>query len=341
MRLSHVGALLIAEMIRAPSIKLTEVNLSSNRLGSDGVSILSSSLADNDTLEVLDLSRNKIGKAGAITLATLLNHDGASQLRQLDVFGNLMGIKGVAILAKACEKRNIMLQEEGNHVVSETLNGFTHALGLFLSIFAGLGMIAEARESFDEGDITLPLCVSIYVFVIALCSTFGSSALYHSAFRFRGPIRQVLQIMDHCSIFLLIAGTYTPFLFKFIWSPSAYGPRHSTMGPFLFTLVWSFAAAGILLSSGVTRHTPSAKVRASLAMGMGWLVLLSIRILWLHMPKTCFSVIALGGLFYTVGVPFYLGGLKKPMFHVYWHCWVMLGAFAHYVAILFYVLPNS
>mmetsp|Transcript_5733 Transcript_5733/g.10285 ORF Transcript_5733/g.10285 Transcript_5733/m.10285 type:complete len:540 (+) Transcript_5733:137-1756(+) len=330
LKLSSASAMLIADLIQKPSCPLTSLILPRNNIRDEGVMQIMLGLKRNEKLKHINLSSNRISPKGALAMAYAL-YKGYGKLEKLELENNHLEQLGVDIITPICEQRHIGCCTEGNHVLAEILNGVTHGIGLLGGLLAGTSMVTEARRA----NIGPWLYWSVVTFVVALCTMYFSSCMYHSFFRM-GHVKKVLRVMDHCSIFFLIASTYTPFLLRYIWSDTH---DNTIVGPLLFYLVWGFALAGIVMSSGVLKkHTPSRAFRATLALCMGWLVVLSIKILWERMPVQCLGLIVAGGVFYTVGVPFYIKGREVSIFHVFWHIAIMFGATAHYAGVLLYVV---
>ena len=154
---------------------------------------------------------------------------------------------------------------------------------------------------------------------------YGASTLYHSARTKR--MKRALRIVDHIAIFLLIAGTYTPF---------AMGLMRDGWGWTLLALVWGIALTGLVFKLVSTyRFHWSA---TALYLLMGWLGVLFIEPVAAAIPLGALLLIAAGGLAYTVGVIFY-GWRSLPYSHAVWHVFVILGSVLHYLAVLWYVLP--
>ena len=161
---------------------------------------------------------------------------------------------------------------------------------------------------------------SFTLFLIYLCST-----LYHSLVRTRA--RHVFQVLDHSAIYLLIAGTYTPFTLV-----SLRGPVGWTM----LTVVWSLAIAGVIFKSFAVEKFAVAS--ALVYLFQGWFVVFAIRPLFHSIGWHGILWLAAGGLAYTFGIIFFaLDRLRY--FHAVWHLFVLAGSLAHYFAILFYIVP--
>jgi hemolysin III len=168
--------------------------------------------------------------------------------------------------------------------------------------------------------------VSLAIYGLTLVIMYTSSALYH-AFK-RPRVKRIFRYLDHSSIFLLIAGTYTPFTLVNLRGP---------WGWTLFGLIWGLAALGLVMTvSGFGR---SRLLASLLYIGMGWLVVIAIKPLMEAIPAGGIFWLVAGGLFYTSGVAFYVW--KKLYFnHAIWHIFVLAGSACHFFAILFYVLPS-
>jgi len=202
----------------------------------------------------------------------------------------------------------------------ESINSLTHGLGALLSLGGLAVLLAMASLHGDAWHI-----VSCSIYGATLVLLFSSSTLYHS---FRNErVKHIFRIIDHASIYLLIAGTYTPFVLvnlrgKWGWS--------------LFGVIWGLALAGIVFQIFfVSRFR---LLQTIIYLAMGWLVVVAVKPLFDHVPRPGLLWLLLGGLCYTVGAIFYLWK-KLPYHHAVWHLFVLGGSVCHYFAILFYVLP--
>jgi hemolysin III len=138
----------------------------------------------------------------------------------------------------------------------------------------------------------------------------------------------VFWVFDHCSIFLLIAGTYTPFLLLALWG---------RWGATLLATIWGLTIIGIVFKSVFIGRLR--KTSVGLYVLMGWLIVVAARELWLKVPHEALVFVAAGGLLYTVGIAFY-GWKRLPFHHAIWHLFVLGGSACHYFAILFYLAPS-
>lgn len=201
-------------------------------------------------------------------------------------------------------------------------NSITHGIGAVLSIAALILMTITAAKTGDPWRIG-----SAIVFGISLVMLYSMSTLYH-AFAHPG-IKKFFMIMDHISIYLLIAGTYTPFVLVTL---------RQNNGWVIFTVVWSLAALGTILS---LFHTDRLRILyVLLYLGMGWIVVFSFDSISMLLQPQGVSLLIAGGITYSAGIIFYMWK-KLPYSHVIWHLFVLGGSICHYLAIQMYVLPNT
>ena len=200
----------------------------------------------------------------------------------------------------------------------ERFNAITHLVGAALALAGLVVLVVVAARQGDPWKV-----VSFSLYGATLLMLYGSSTLYHSL---RGRAKTIFRRFDHLTIYLLIAGTYTPFMLVTL---------RSGWGWSLFGVVWGLAIAGMALEF-LPRKGPRI-LPVVIYLGMGWLVLLALRPLWQALPLRGFVWLLAGGLFYTVGVIFY--GLDEKLRHAHgvWHLFVLAGSISHYVAIFFYV----
>ncbi|HEY5038874.1 MAG TPA: hemolysin III family protein [bacterium] len=202
----------------------------------------------------------------------------------------------------------------------EFVNSLTHGLG---AVAATVGMAVLIVLACLKGNAWH--IVSFSVYGATLLMLYLISTLYHS---FRSPrVKRVFEVMDHASIFLLIAGTYTPFTLVTLRGPWGWS---------LFGVVWGLGLVGIVYKCFFTGRHPF--FSTSLYIGLGWLVMLALKPLVLVLPLGGIVLLVLGGLSYSLGTVFYHSE-KFYYSHAVWHLCVLVGSFFHYFAILFYVLP--
>jgi hemolysin III len=199
-------------------------------------------------------------------------------------------------------------------------NAITHGIG---AVFALVGATYLIAASTRGGAGVVLGCT---VFAITLVLVYVCSTLYHSLVRTRA--RHVFQILDHSAIYLLIAGTYTPFTLVSIRGP---------VGWVMLTVVWSLAIAGVIFKSFAVEKFAVAS--ALVYLFQGWFVVFAIRPLIHAIGWHGILWLAAGGLAYTLGIVFFAFD-RLRYFHAVWHLFVLAGSLAHYFAILFYIVPQ-
>lgn len=204
----------------------------------------------------------------------------------------------------------------------ELANSLTHGFGALLSILGLSMLLFNATTADDNWKI---FSVSIYggsLFLLYLAST-----LYHSISH--AGLKQLFQTLDHCSIYLLIAGSYTPFLLVTM--------RDSVGWP-MFALVWGIAIFGIALKIAFKHRFHNLRVATYLV--MGWLVIFASSELTEALATDGVYLLVAGGLAYTAGVIFYAVD-RIPFNHAIWHVFVMAGSLLHFLAIFYFVVPTT
>lgn len=202
----------------------------------------------------------------------------------------------------------------------EIASSITHGVGIVLAI-AGLAvLIAFATLHGNAWHI-----VGCSIFGAALILCFTTSTLYHSVQAER--IKILLRTLDHSAIFLLIAGTYTPFLLVNLRGPWGWS---------LFAVIWGLTFAGIALRLFLKGRLHGLVVSVYIA--MGWIVVVAVQPMLERVGTGGLALLAAGGLAYTAGVIFYKWR-RLPYNHAIWHGFVLAGAALHFFAVLFYVIP--
>ena len=200
----------------------------------------------------------------------------------------------------------------------ELASAITHGLGVVLSVAAGAVLITLAALTGDPWTIT-----GASVFVGTLVLVYTSSTLYH-AIPYESA-KAKLKTLDHCAIFGLIAGTYTPFLI---------GGLRGPWGWWLFGIIWALAAAGIVFKLFFTGRFKL--VSTLIYVAMGWLVVVATGPLRAELPGSTLAWLVAGGLAYTAGTIFYLARFRFA--HAVWHGFVLAGSVCHFAAVLVEVL---
>ena len=204
----------------------------------------------------------------------------------------------------------------------ELANALTHALGIVLSV---IGLIFLLGAAGVAGNVRVLASCAIYG--VTLVVLYATSTLYHSA---RSPQRKrVLRTLDHLAIFLLIAGTYTPFVL--IALPEGWSWP-------LFAIIWSLAVLGVIVELSALRHHRGAMV--ALYIAMGWVGLIAIKPLVAALHSTGLWLLFGGGASYTFGVLFYRWR-SLPYHHAIWHLFVLGGSVLQFFSVLWYVIPRT
>jgi hemolysin III len=199
----------------------------------------------------------------------------------------------------------------------ERFNSVTHLLGLALAVVGSAVLIAQATEAGSALKI-----VSFSVFGLSMIVLYAASTLYHSA---RGASKERWAKVDHCAIYLLIAGTYTPFTLVTL---------HGTLGWSLFAFVWTLAGVGICKELWWGRDTvPS----VPLYVLMGWCGIAAAVPLMNGLQDEGWRWLLAGGVLYTVGIIFYVIDTRMRHAHGIWHLFVLGGTASHYVTVLKFV----
>jgi len=202
----------------------------------------------------------------------------------------------------------------------EKLNVISHGIGFLLSIAALVLLVVYASI---YGTVWHVVSYSIYG--VSLILLYLASTLYHSAKR--SKLRGRLQIFDHAAIYILIAGTYTPFTLVTL---------NGTTGWIMFGITWAFALTGIILKIIFTGRFNL--LSTIMYVFMGWIVVLAIKPLIHNLPFEGLMWLFAGGIFYTIGAVLY--SIKSIKYnHAIFHIFVLAGSFCHFMAIFFYVLP--
>jgi hemolysin III len=199
----------------------------------------------------------------------------------------------------------------------EIANSVSHGTGALAALVVAPFLIAGAARRGGAATV-----VGASVFAATVVVLYLSSTLYHALPQTRA--KRVFRVLDHGAIFLLIAGTYTPFTL---------GPLAGPWGWTLLGLIWGLATLGIVLTTVSGLRYP--KLSTGVYVGMGWLVVIALRQLWLHVPVAGLLWLLAGGIAYTAGVAFYAAG-RMRYGHFVWHLMVLAGTGCHCVAVLRY-----
>jgi len=201
-------------------------------------------------------------------------------------------------------------------LAEERINIASHALGFLLSIAAIILLTIKASDALA--------IVSVSVFAVSLIALYGASTIYHSTSNVAR--RAWLRTVDHAMIYVLIAGTYTPFCLLIL---------KGTVGWTIFAVTWGMAAAGITLKLFYTGHYD--KLSTAMYVFMGWMIVFAIKPLIANFPPEGLSWLFAGGISYTVGALAY-SFKKLPYGHAIFHIFCLVGSACHFVSVYFFVL---
>jgi len=204
--------------------------------------------------------------------------------------------------------------------LEESINVGSHAIGVVLSVVALIAL--SLHPAFFSN---LKTTLSFTVFGLSLICLYLASTFYHAS---RDPRRRArLRVIDHAAIYVLIAGTYTPFTLITL---------NSTLGWVLFGISWGLALVGVVLKLRYTGQY--SKLSTAMYLIMGWLIIFAITPLRENLDPNGMFWLVLGGIAYSVGAIIY--GIRKiPMNHAIFHLFILIGSASHFVAVYFYILP--
>lgn len=206
--------------------------------------------------------------------------------------------------------------------IEETANSLTHGVGLMLSVIGFVVLVALAVLNGGPWHIA-----SAIVYGSSLIILYGASTFYHSAITHRS--KSVLQLVDHCCIYLLIAGSYTPFALIVLRDGIGFG---------LFAFAWTFAAIGIITK--VVFEIRSGVISSIIYLVMGWVGVVAVEPLYNAVGIVPMILAVAGGVSYSLGIIFFgWKGIKHH--HAIWHVFVLMGSLFHFVAIAGYVIPYT
>ena len=216
-----------------------------------------------------------------------------------------------------------MTRQTADYTLAEELaHAITHGAGVILSIGGLSWMLYVSVVAADPWRIVASL-----IYGLSLVALFLASTLYHAWPH--SPRKRVFKLLDHCAIYLLIAGSYTPFLLV--------GMR-TGIGWWLFGAIWTLATAGNLTKLWFRHRFPRASLFSYLL--MGWLVVVAAPQVATAVGSDAMTWLVAGGLSYTVGAIFYVAR-RMPYNHAIWHLFVLAGGICHFLAVIWYVLPES
>ena len=215
-------------------------------------------------------------------------------------------------IALAKPKREQSRQEE-------IANSVSHGIGLVAALLATPSLLMHAAQRGDGGYL-----VGASLFAVSMVLLYLASTLYHALPP--GKVKQVIRVIEHSAIYLLIAGTYTPFTL---------GVLRGAWGWTLLVLIWALAVGGVVMK--IYSRIPHPILSTSLYLLMGWIIVIALKPLAAGgVPISGLLLLLAGGLAYTAGVAFYATDARLRYGHFVWHLFVMTGTACHYFAVLWY-----
>jgi len=321
---SH-GAFTLSKVLQKSKF-IKEVYLQRNRIGPYGAAALFAACSTNPSVRTLVMRRCLIGERGAKAFAEHVASTNGDKcgLTHVDLSVNRIGMLGTTLIAEALAKRGtdpIEVDLQGNLIFQEVMNCITHGMGIILCII-GTCMLSDRVKHQPTNTI---ICCAIYS--VSLLVLYFSSTLFHSFFALR-TTRYIFQVFDHCAIYILIAGSYTPYLGislaeKHIWSRG------------LLAFLWLLCFCGVYVEAFLPDWKHKGKFSLTMYLGMGWSCMVCLPDLIEAVPMAAIEWLVWGGVGYTAGVPFYVR--NNNLDHSIWHCFVLAGSVFHWFGVYFHV----
>ena len=324
-RFTSHGALALAKVLQQ-SEHIVEVRLNRNRVGAFGASSLFVACAHNPNLRRLYMRRCRIGQRGALAFAQVVVPASETGLLEVDLSANYIGQRGCVAIDRALQRRSklLIVDLEGNLVFQEVMNGVTHGLGILLAAVGAWLLMVRMQGA------PLRHVLSCGVYSASLIVLYTSSTLYHSFFTMQ-HVKYIFEVLDKCAIYILIAGSYTPFL-QITLSDQ---PLYST---YLLAFIWLCGIMGIAVEASYPAWRYKGLFSLAMYLGMGWTALICLPQVARLLPRGAIHVMMLGGVAYTAGIPFFVR--NNHLDHAIWHVFVLLGSFLHWFGIYRYVVAD-
>jgi len=322
---SH-GAFILSKILQK-SEYIEELYISKHRIGPFGSSAIFQSLANNKTLKTIVMRNCSIMERGASAFVEYVCNSNSTAVREVDFSVNAIGFVVSSKIEQSIidrKRRNLHVIEvdlEGNLIFQEVMNCVTHGLGIILCII-GTYLLSERVK-----DKSLNHRISCGIYSTSLLVLYTSSTLFHSFFALQ-TTKYIFGILDHCGIYILIAGSYTPYLSislhdKPIWSK------------YLLAFIWLLGMLGVAVESLGTGWKHKSKFSLAMYLGMGWCCMVCVPDLVVAVPQGAVNLLVLGGVCYTGGVPFFKR--NNNLDHSIWHCFVLAGSMSHWFGVYSYV----
>lgn len=200
----------------------------------------------------------------------------------------------------------------------EAINSFTHGFGAFLSVFGSIFLFKHVWRTSN-----LARLIGVSIFCVSMIVLYSVSTLYHGLPD--GNFKRIMRYIDHCSVFILIAGSYTPFTLTIL---------RGSKGTMILIIVWTIGFVGMI--GKIFFFEQIDKYTVLLYVSMGWTVLISIKTVIQRIPKKGIYLLVAGGLSYTLGTYFYSYDLEIKYYHAIFHIFIIIGTVFHYFAVYYY-----
>ena len=314
--------------IFATNKTIVELDLSHIGLGPRGIQEIASLLRTNTSLQIIRLCNNPGGRSAYRTLETGLREN--KTLLILDISSNRLGFDVFNRLRKAGQRepplQSCRILGHGNNVIEETLNMITHGTGFIIAFFGVIALQWHATAS-------LRVWWSCLIYGISLLSMYASSTIFHASFDSHLESYDFWKICDHAAIYLLIAGSITPFIV---------GALHdSTVAIAVNSLQWFCAIFGIFFGFYATHHGIKHKLKIEMSINLfqGFVVLLIYQDLSTAIGEEISRLVLASGICYLFGALFFVAEHTiHPVNHAIWHIFVIIGSTIHYFSVLHFVM---
>lgn len=323
---SH-GAFALSKLLQKTR-HVAEVVVSGNQVGAYGASALFLACSKNPTVRTLLARRCRIGERGALAFCDVVMPSPDCGLNLVDLSANYIGFRGIVAVESAMMERidrpdlpTLAVNVEGNLVCQEIMNSVTHGLGVLLA-FLGSFLLSERVR-----DMSTRHRLSCMVYSASLVVLYVSSTLFHSFFTMLHT-RYIFAVIDKCAIYILIAGSYTPFLQVAL----AHEPMYSNH---LLAFIWVCCFLGIYVEAFLPGWKQKGRFSLAMYLGMGWSALVCLPEVARVVPESAMNLMILGGVGYTAGVPFFVR--NNNLDHAVWHLFVLGGSIFHWCGIYFHV----
>ena len=306
---------------------VTTLDLPGNLITDEVADAMGEIIVTAQTLECLNIDANGMThKAAAVLAKSVLENGGnTTNLQKIVLTNNYLTQTGVDLLSKASDATGIVVASKtGNFYVEETWSAITHGCGSIWSILMFFLFLRQATNC-NASDLTW---WAIVIYSISQLTMFLCSTMYHSFSCCVSPsVIYIFGVLDHTAIYLLIAGTYTPYMLILY-------TKHVNIAIFSMAAIWFLAAVGISLDVMYGGTNSVAKTLGLiLYLVQGWYVAFISPWMFPLLTSYSLNLLGLGGLAYTGGVYFFIKGETQVRYHILWHLFVFLGALCHYFSI--------